>query len=289
MEVDPEDLGKVIGRGGRVAQALRTIVRAGVEGRVTIDIIDVRDEEDDDDEDEDGSVVLVKAEKRGAAEWWLRVGRVSGVAGTRGELKIAVSRVGEQAIAVGTPLLLTQGRANVTAVVTGLRAASAGIVAGASRVWIDRNAAERLIEKPRLPPNATFVELAPGEYLDADLEGLRLLDPKAVANSAPSPASRTTRARPPGARWFARACAAGGGVRSGDRPRAPHDRRRLTRGLARELGFGRRRSGVGLADGVKAASRACATALSIATCTYELPASLSAWPLFSGSEAPAQL
>lgn len=40
LEVDPEDLGKVIGRGGRVAQALRTLVRAGAEGRVTVDIVD---------------------------------------------------------------------------------------------------------------------------------------------------------------------------------------------------------------------------------------------------------
>lgn len=52
LEVDPEDLGKVIGRGGRVAQALRTIVRAGAEGRVTIDIIDVDEEYEDDDEPE---------------------------------------------------------------------------------------------------------------------------------------------------------------------------------------------------------------------------------------------
>jgi len=50
LEVNPDDLGKVIGRGGRVAQALRTIVRAGAEGRVTVDIVD--DDEDDDDEDE---------------------------------------------------------------------------------------------------------------------------------------------------------------------------------------------------------------------------------------------
>jgi len=49
LEVDPEDLGKVIGRGGRVAQALRTIVRAGAEGRVTVDIVDSGE---DDDEDE---------------------------------------------------------------------------------------------------------------------------------------------------------------------------------------------------------------------------------------------
>jgi predicted RNA-binding protein YlqC (UPF0109 family) len=49
LEVAPEDLGKVIGRGGRVAQALRTIVRAGAEGRVTVDIVD----SDDDDETDD--------------------------------------------------------------------------------------------------------------------------------------------------------------------------------------------------------------------------------------------
>lgn len=38
--VDPEDLGKVIGRNGRVAQALRTIVRATAEGRISVDILD---------------------------------------------------------------------------------------------------------------------------------------------------------------------------------------------------------------------------------------------------------
>ncbi len=41
LEVDPDDLGKVIGRGGRVAQALRTLVRASAEGRVIVDIVDV--------------------------------------------------------------------------------------------------------------------------------------------------------------------------------------------------------------------------------------------------------
>ncbi len=38
--VHPDDLGKVIGRGGRVAHALRTIVRATAEGRVSVDILD---------------------------------------------------------------------------------------------------------------------------------------------------------------------------------------------------------------------------------------------------------
>ncbi|HTV72581.1 MAG TPA: KH domain-containing protein [Candidatus Acidoferrales bacterium] len=51
LEVDPDDLGKVIGRGGRVAQALRTLVRASAEGRVTIDIVD-SDEADLPDEAE---------------------------------------------------------------------------------------------------------------------------------------------------------------------------------------------------------------------------------------------
>ncbi len=47
LEVHPDDFGKVIGKGGRVAQALRTIVRASAEGKVTIDIVDVEDDEPD--------------------------------------------------------------------------------------------------------------------------------------------------------------------------------------------------------------------------------------------------
>lgn len=43
LVVDPEDLGKVIGRSGRVAQALRTVVRATAESRVAVDIIDTEE------------------------------------------------------------------------------------------------------------------------------------------------------------------------------------------------------------------------------------------------------
>lgn len=43
LVVDPEDLGKVIGRSGRVAQALRTIVRATAEGRISVDILDTEE------------------------------------------------------------------------------------------------------------------------------------------------------------------------------------------------------------------------------------------------------
>jgi predicted RNA-binding protein YlqC (UPF0109 family) len=52
LEVDPDDLGKVIGRGGRVAQALLTLVRASAEGRVTIDIVDSDEADLPDDEEE---------------------------------------------------------------------------------------------------------------------------------------------------------------------------------------------------------------------------------------------
>lgn len=65
LEVDPEDLGKVIGRGGRVAQALRTLVRAGAEGRVTVDILDVDDDEDEDAGEEVvavGTIVVAESE-----------------------------------------------------------------------------------------------------------------------------------------------------------------------------------------------------------------------------------
>jgi len=54
LVVDPEDLGKVIGRSGRVAHALRTIVRATAEGRISVDILDTEEaaESDADETDE---------------------------------------------------------------------------------------------------------------------------------------------------------------------------------------------------------------------------------------------
>jgi uncharacterized protein len=48
LVVDPEDLGKVIGRNGRVAQALRTIVRATAEGKVSVEIMDSEEAFEDD-------------------------------------------------------------------------------------------------------------------------------------------------------------------------------------------------------------------------------------------------
>ncbi len=68
LEVDPDDLGKVIGRGGRVAQALRTIVRAGAEGRVTVDIVDSEDDDDEDPDDFPETGVARAAEAHDPAE-----------------------------------------------------------------------------------------------------------------------------------------------------------------------------------------------------------------------------
>jgi predicted RNA-binding protein YlqC (UPF0109 family) len=53
LVVDPEDLGKVIGRNGRVAQALRTIVRATAEGKVSVEILDTEEAESAEAGDED--------------------------------------------------------------------------------------------------------------------------------------------------------------------------------------------------------------------------------------------
>ena len=47
VEVDQEDIGKVVGRAGRVAQALRTLVRASAEGKVGVEIIEVEDVDDE--------------------------------------------------------------------------------------------------------------------------------------------------------------------------------------------------------------------------------------------------
>ena len=59
LEVDQEDIGKVVGRGGRVAQALRTLVRASAEGKVGVEIIEV---DDLDDEEADGEAAAVAAD-----------------------------------------------------------------------------------------------------------------------------------------------------------------------------------------------------------------------------------
>lgn len=53
LVVAPDDLGKVIGRSGRVAHALRTLVRATAEGRVAVDILDSEEAAQESDEDGD--------------------------------------------------------------------------------------------------------------------------------------------------------------------------------------------------------------------------------------------
>lgn len=50
--VDPDDIGKVIGRSGRVAQALRTIIRATAEGKIGVEIFDTSELEDGEEDGE---------------------------------------------------------------------------------------------------------------------------------------------------------------------------------------------------------------------------------------------
>ncbi|GGI14543.1 UPF0109 protein [Galliscardovia ingluviei] len=42
VRVNPEDIGRVIGRGGRTANAIRTVVQALADHKVRVDIMDVR-------------------------------------------------------------------------------------------------------------------------------------------------------------------------------------------------------------------------------------------------------
>jgi uncharacterized protein len=51
LVVAPDDLGKVIGRNGRVAHALRTLVRATAESRVSVDIMNTEEAGDDAEDD----------------------------------------------------------------------------------------------------------------------------------------------------------------------------------------------------------------------------------------------
>ncbi|MBV8074533.1 MAG: KH domain-containing protein [Candidatus Eremiobacteraeota bacterium] len=64
LEVDHEDIGKVIGRSGRVAQALRTLVRAGAEGKVGVEIIEVEDEDAEASGDAAGDVERDEADEQ---------------------------------------------------------------------------------------------------------------------------------------------------------------------------------------------------------------------------------
>jgi predicted RNA-binding protein YlqC (UPF0109 family) len=58
LVVDPDDLGKVIGRNGRVAQALRTIVRATAEGKISVEIFDSTEVEGDEEAESEDDAEL---------------------------------------------------------------------------------------------------------------------------------------------------------------------------------------------------------------------------------------
>ncbi len=180
LVVEHEDLGKVIGRSGRVAQALRTLVRASAEGRISIDIISFEDEvvatsseqvAGDADADAGGDT---EARRRPTSE--ANAGRVTGVFGLRGELKVAPSRVGADALAAGIAvraslsdgmsralrvraLRLHQGRPLVT--FDGVEDANAALELVGATLFVDR----------------AVVAMGEGEYFDDDLVGCALVDP----------------------------------------------------------------------------------------------------------------
>ena len=101
LVVEHEDLGKVIGRSGRVAQALRTLVRASAEGRISIDIISFEDEvlegeaEHAGDLDVADGATTAPTARTTTPRNDANAGRVAGVFGLRGELKVAASRIGD--------------------------------------------------------------------------------------------------------------------------------------------------------------------------------------------------
>ncbi|MFV0433638.1 MAG: RNA-binding protein [Leucobacter sp.] len=56
VRVHPSDLGRVIGRGGRTASSLRTVVSALADGgRVRVDVIDTDEADDAEDVDTEGT------------------------------------------------------------------------------------------------------------------------------------------------------------------------------------------------------------------------------------------
>ena len=101
--VHPDDLGKVIGRSGRVAHALRTIVRAAAEGRVAVDILDSEEA------------------ARIGREPVVAVGRIAGIFGVRGELKCDPTAAGRIVFSEGNQLECRRGDDSVGIRLTGVR------------------------------------------------------------------------------------------------------------------------------------------------------------------------
>ncbi len=102
-------------------------------------------------------------------------GRVAGVFGLRGELKVAPSRIGDDALAAGVELRATLGDGSVRA----LRVRSLRRHQGRPLVSFDgvddANAAEALVGAT-LAIDRGDVALGHGEYFDDDLVGCSLVD-----------------------------------------------------------------------------------------------------------------
>ena len=102
-------------------------------------------------------------------------GRVAGVFGLRGELKVAASRIGEDSLAAGLEVRATLRDGSVRA----LRIRSLRRHQGRPLIAFDgvddANAAEALVGAT-LEIDRAEVELAEGEFFDADLVGCSLVD-----------------------------------------------------------------------------------------------------------------
>ena|GEM_PF-46897 len=92
LVVEHEDLGKVIGRSGRVAQALRTLVRASAEGRISIDIISFEDE-----------MIEAEAEHAGDGEPQVQATAETGAGDSDGGDTDSAETAGDDAVATAKP------------------------------------------------------------------------------------------------------------------------------------------------------------------------------------------
>lgn len=102
-------------------------------------------------------------------------GRVAGVFGLRGELKIAPSRIGEDALAIGTTLRATLRDGSTRELrIRALRRHQGRPLVAFDGVD-DANAAQQLVGAA-LSIAREDVDLAAGEYFDDDLVGCTLVD-----------------------------------------------------------------------------------------------------------------
>ena len=110
---------KSSGRAGRVAQALRTLVRASAEGKVGVEIIEVEDVDEDGIRAAKATAAAADRHRRLRQRREIPLGRIVGIFGVRGEYEIATSSLGESTLQPGlaTTLRFEDGRAQRAAII----------------------------------------------------------------------------------------------------------------------------------------------------------------------------